>query len=165
MSDTCIKGMKFLNHIEEQSSHYQEDYCKYLYYWIYCDERNKNKSADRAREFYHKLFVGYLEDVHVCNNHINKVKKVIPEKVWKLIELYKKFNNISPSATDNDSKCDCVNSCAILYKNEVKLCFENYDYDFCYELENSKTIYAQTVTNLNYTNGAPKHFHQQYKTI
>ncbi|SBS99689.1 PIR Superfamily Protein [Plasmodium ovale curtisi] len=123
--------MKFLNHIEEQSSHYQEDYCKYLYYWIYCDERNKNKSADRAREFYHKLFVGYLEDVHVYN----------------------------------DSKCDCVNSCAILYKNEVKLCFENYDYDFCYELENSKTIYAQTVTNLNYTNGAPKHFHQQYKTI
>ncbi|SBS80929.1 hypothetical protein POVCU2_0007600 [Plasmodium ovale curtisi] len=123
-----------------------------LYYWIYSDGENKKKSAHKARKFSNKPFVGYLEDVHICNNHINKVKKVIPEKVGKLIELYKKFNNISTSATDDDSKCDCANSCGILYKNEVELCYENYYYDFSNELKNFRAHYRRKIKIWNNMN-------------
>lgn len=156
VTDTCIYGLNSLYHISVHDPIHAADGCKYLYYLIYRDALEDKKNSDNLLAFYNELINKYKDENEsdICKNYLVDVKKVKLEKAQKLIEIYDKFSNISKFNEVND--CNCAYECAELHKIQIQYCQEDYDADFCYELENFKAIYEKTVEKLNCTNGAPK---------
>ncbi|SCA83656.1 Plasmodium vivax Vir protein, putative [Plasmodium vivax] len=146
---TCQRVMYILNSIStESTSVYNDDPCKYLYYWIYKDLLQKNANNDMALEMYRSILRIYIEnydvdDKHICKNYIYEDKDMILKKSAKLTKLYDTFNN-------NSIKCDCAcaKNCSELYNMFVEECHKDYDYDFCGELENFKQLYDKNMINI-----------------
>ncbi|CAG9473049.1 unnamed protein product [Plasmodium vivax] len=144
---TCRQVMHYLSFI---SSHYISTYgangCKFLYYWINNYLLDKKENYDESFKLY-KKFVDIHEknisDPHICNRYTEDTNKITLEKTAKLTELYDTINN--------DNKifdCVCAKKCSDLYIEYVKECNNNYDHDYCRELENFKQKYDKNMASL-----------------
>ncbi|KMZ77171.1 hypothetical protein PVIIG_06067 [Plasmodium vivax India VII] len=144
---TCQQVMYILNSISSQApSLYNDNRCKYLYYWIYQDLLQKNNNYDIALKWYRIFLNSYFEvddDNHICNNYVHESKGIILKRSAKLIELYDTINN-----NDKPFNCDCAKICSELYTEYVKECDNNYDPDYCSELQNFKYIYEANIKSI-----------------
>ncbi|GAB69949.1 hypothetical protein PCYB_006980 [Plasmodium cynomolgi strain B] len=139
--------MAYLNYIPPYSkSIYDDSRCRYLYYWIYHDLLEKNKSYDDAFNVYSIFLTTYLdkdgEDSHICQKYTEESKKITIEKTAKLIELYETFNN-----NNNAFTCECAKKCSELYYKYVQECPNDNDYDFCRKLEDFKSKYDSRMAS------------------
>ncbi|CAG9474522.1 unnamed protein product [Plasmodium vivax] len=113
----------------------------------------KDKKFNYTPQTFYKEF---LENYHnddtlgICNDYGGDTILVILEKMDKLIDLYKIFNNIK-----SNENCICVSKCVTLYKDYLMLCRSDNDHEFCNELEKFRYIYKDRVASLNCA-GAPK---------
>ncbi|SBS80941.1 PIR Superfamily Protein [Plasmodium ovale curtisi] len=157
VTNTCIKGMKYLHHIKCYSPNDDADRCKYLHYFLDSDSLEKKKTSDRILSFYNELLRIYEigEDPHICKTYIDEINNFIPEKAEKFIELYKTLYNTSSPSKNYKEDCHSLMNSATLYNNYIQICHDDYDYNFCYELENFKDTYEKTVKTLNCGDNVP----------
>ncbi|KMZ95041.1 hypothetical protein PVMG_06023 [Plasmodium vivax Mauritania I] len=149
----CIKYMKYLKQLKIKSVILKISYgCKYLYYKIYLDMFKDKKFNYTPQTFYKEFLENYHNDdtLGICNDYGGDTILVILEKMDKLIDLYKIFNNIK-----SNENCICVSKCVTLYKDYLMLCRSDNDHEFCNELEKFRYIYKDRVASLNCA-GAPK---------
>ncbi|KMZ95079.1 hypothetical protein PVMG_05606 [Plasmodium vivax Mauritania I] len=149
----CIIYMKYLKELNIKSVIHRISYgCKYLYYKIYLDMFKEKKISYTPQIFYKKFLENYHSDniLGICNDYLDEIIQVTLEKMDKLIDLYKTFNDIQ-----SNENCNCVSKCVTLYNDYLKLCRSDNDHEFCNELENFRYIYKERVASLNCA-GAPK---------
>lgn len=146
--------MKFLSFLKENDHSYKiTDGCQYIFHWLYTDVLSKNEYIHNILTFYNNLMEVYDEQgVDTCKNHIEHIKKIIINKLDKLMELYKYFNEIS----SHSESCSCTKKCATQYNDYLKECHEENDQDFCNELEKFKTSYENRVISLVCDSSLPK---------
>ncbi|KMZ81711.1 hypothetical protein PVIIG_05543 [Plasmodium vivax India VII] len=154
---TCQQVMYIFNSISSSpTSEFNDDRCKYLYYWIYQELLQKNKNYDVALKVYRSILGKYFEnydedDNHLRKNYIHEDKDMILKNSAKLIELYDTMNN-----DGNTFDCDCAKKCSDLYKEFVGECYNDYDYAFCSELQSFKYKYDEKMKSIETCNGAEK---------
>ncbi|VUZ99677.1 PIR protein [Plasmodium vivax] len=154
-SYNCRQVMFYLYFIiSENSILYNENRCKYLYYWIYHDLLQKNTNYDVDLKLYRsflEIYFGSEEDPHICNNYVDQFKNIMLKKSEKLIELYDTINN-----NGNTFDCFCAKNCSQLYNEYVKECQNDYDYDCCSELQSFKYKYDKKMESIDKCEGGKK---------
>ncbi|KMZ90596.1 hypothetical protein PVMG_05743 [Plasmodium vivax Mauritania I] len=152
---TCQQVMYILYFIStDPISLYNDDKCKYLYYWIYQALLQNNKNYDMALKLYRiflKKFFSFDIELHTCKSYEDVSKNIILEESAELTELYVTINN-----NGKTFDCGCAQNCSQLYNVYVKECDNNFDNDYCRELENFKLKYEEKMKSINACEGAQK---------
>ncbi|KMZ96153.1 hypothetical protein PVNG_05799 [Plasmodium vivax North Korean] len=98
-----------------------------------------------------KTYFDTLTDDHICMNYVDDSKNIILEKSAKLTELYDTINN-NKKAFD----CACARKCYDLYIKYVEECHNDYDYDYCSELQSFKHKHDNNMKSIETCDGAEK---------
>ncbi|VVA00001.1 PIR protein, partial [Plasmodium vivax] len=122
---------------------YVKNGCKYFLYWLYFEVLEKNVDYHKVLKIYEDVVKGYMEES--ANRHLDKYVSFFSdktiEKFIKLTEMYDYIYKFKKDTQHDNNKCDHGTKCVHLYKENIKICEESYDYDFCYELDNLKERY------------------------
>ncbi|KMZ81710.1 hypothetical protein PVIIG_05542 [Plasmodium vivax India VII] len=85
-----------------------------------------------------------MKKLHTCKSYEDVSKNIILEESAKLTELYVTINN-----NGKTFDCGCAQNCSQLYNVYVKECDNNFDNDYCRELENFKLKYEEKMKSIN----------------
>ncbi|SBT73317.1 hypothetical protein POWCR01_000102800 [Plasmodium ovale] len=138
-SNTCEIVVRFLSHLKEKNhTFYQEDGCKYLYYWLHVEALDRKVSIENTLNIYKELneiFNSENDGFNIFDKYLNELNKHTCEKIPKIIHLYKEFNKFESEQTTQSSEKKCTSSCFELFDSYIHECRESYDYDFCKKLK------------------------------
>ncbi|KNA00888.1 hypothetical protein PVNG_05815 [Plasmodium vivax North Korean] len=70
--------------------------------------------------------------------------------------MYDYFYKFKGNTQHGDNKCNHAKECFRLYKENIKICEEGNDNDFCYELDNLKEIYDAYMITIEGCPGLPE---------
>ncbi|SBT83908.1 PIR protein [Plasmodium ovale] len=135
----CVIAIKFLNHLKEKHDiSYEEDGCKYLYYWLYVEALENKTSIENTLDLYKKfndIFNSDNDGNHMFDKYINKLNKYACLKLEKLIRMFEIFNKFESEQTSQGAEKKWTSDCADLFTTYVDECKKAYDYDFCNKLK------------------------------
>ncbi|KNA02219.1 hypothetical protein PVNG_04450 [Plasmodium vivax North Korean] len=143
----CTKYMKYLKGLNMKGLIYKISYgCIYLYYKIYLDMFKNKTISYTPQKFYRKFLENSHDDniLGICKDYLNEIIQVTLEKMDKLIDLYKIYNNIK-----SNEDCNFFSQCVALYNDNLMLCRIDNDHEFCNELEKFRYTYEARVASLN----------------
>ncbi|GAW83935.1 variable surface protein [Plasmodium gonderi] len=130
----CYKWMSYLFHNKDNPNiTYIEARCKYLYYWLYYELKDKNE-RDIIIHAYEKLLnLGNDYNNSMCKNYSESLKEDKLEKLKDLHDMYTNINDIKHFHLDlcNGKKCNCAEQCANIYNRRKVECESSADADFC----------------------------------
>ncbi|SBT55787.1 PIR Superfamily Protein [Plasmodium ovale wallikeri] len=144
LSKICATGIKFLSHLKEKYDNYRDDGCKYLYYWLYVDVLKRNTSIENTLILYKDLNKKFNDDndgLNTLDNYINKMNENTSDKIVKLIDIYKKFDEFEEEFKLAEKTVKCTSECINLFTKYLEECVNGYDYEFCKELKNFRERY------------------------
>ncbi|SBT84408.1 PIR protein [Plasmodium ovale] len=153
LSKICATGIKFLNHLKEKYDTYRDDGCKYLYYWLYVDVLNRNTPIENTLILYKDLNKKFNDDndgLKTLDNYINKMNENTSDKIVKLIDIYKKFDEFEKEFQIAERTVKCTSECIDLFTKYIEECVNGYDYEFCKELKNFRERYNVFVQKVLY---------------
>ncbi|VUZ99864.1 PIR protein [Plasmodium vivax] len=160
-NNICSKAIYYLNKLEQSRKPQYISYgCKYFSYWLYKDVMNMEISSTDLIKLYKNILNGYKDNSSsdTLLNYLDLINKDIIENLKKLIENYEHFYNfINGNISPGMDKCTYGSACVHLYNENVKICKEKYDYDFCKELEKFRTIYNIYMETSYECNDMQKH--------
>ncbi|SCA48146.1 PIR protein [Plasmodium ovale] len=146
----CNISVSFLNDLKKKNdSFYQEDGCKYLYYWLHAETRSE--ASEDILDVYKKLnniFNDQNGGFNIFDNYINQMNNDIYQNVKKIILLYDKFNNFEREVMPQNSQKKCTSECITLFTNYVDECRKVYDYDFCNKLKKFREHYNYFIQSI-----------------
>ncbi|GAW84031.1 variable surface protein, partial [Plasmodium gonderi] len=140
----CYQTMQYLGHTSSDNNSFEEERCKYLYYWLYKKFKDKN-NTENINSFYRKLIEKFNADPE--NHNAPKIclrdKGTIPEDELKNLEdiydIETKLQKLKLfNACDKTNRCDCAEECAKKYKHIMDVCNSSYDDDLHKKLEHFK---------------------------
>ncbi|CAI7719862.1 Plasmodium vivax Vir protein, putative [Plasmodium vivax] len=141
----CSQAEHYLNNVETiRKPNYIINACKYFLYWLYCEVLKKNLDNQKILKVYKDVLTAYIDGSgkEIFRNYVNFFSEEIIEKFIKLTEMYDHFYKFKEeNTTHGDVKCIHATECIRLYNENIKVCEEGNDYDFCYELDNLKESY------------------------
>ncbi|CAG9472695.1 unnamed protein product [Plasmodium vivax] len=155
----CLRAQHYLNNVEgNREPQYLNNGCKYFLYWLYYDVLNKESDYRKILKIYNDVLTGYIEETgnEHFKNYVNSFSEQTIEKIIKLTEMYDYFYKFKGNTQLGDSKCNHAKECFRLYKENIKICEEGNDNDFCYELDNLKEIYDAYMMSIEGCQGIPK---------
>ncbi|SBS93746.1 PIR Superfamily Protein [Plasmodium ovale curtisi] len=129
----CNIAVSLLSHLKEQNNpSYQENGCKYLYYWLH-DEINDSKTIEDTLVVYKALndiFNDENDGLNMFDNYINQMNNDIYHKIKKIILIYDEFNNFEKQFMPPSE------------------CRKAYDYDFCNKLKKFRDHYNYFIQTI-----------------
>ncbi|KNA01619.1 hypothetical protein PVNG_06008 [Plasmodium vivax North Korean] len=155
----CSKAQHYLSSVVTNRDHqYTSNACKYFIYWLYYDVLNKKSDYRKILKIYNDVLTEYIEETgnEHFKNYVNSFSEQTIEKIIKLTEMYDYFYKFKGNTQLGDSKCNHAKECFRLYKENIKICEEGNDNDFCYELDNLKEIYDAYMMSIEGCQGIPK---------
>ncbi|KMZ94967.1 hypothetical protein PVMG_05636 [Plasmodium vivax Mauritania I] len=156
----CSKAQHYLYAVESRSvSQYLSNGCKYFLYWLYYDVLNKKVDYHKVLKVYEDVLTGYIEGSSndYFRNYVNIFSEETIEKIIKLTEMYDNFHKLKEEDKQvGGNKCHHAEECVRLYKENIKICEDGNDYDFCYELDNMKESYDEYMKSNECCPNSPK---------
>ncbi|CAI7718666.1 PIR protein [Plasmodium vivax] len=140
----CSKAQHYLSKIEKSSDpQYISNACKYFMYWLYYDVLNKETDNSKILRIYEDVLTGYIEGTGnvYLKDYVSFLSEEKIEKIIKLTKMYDSFYNFKGNMQHGSNKCNHAEECIRLYKENIEVCEEGNDNDFCYELDNLKENY------------------------
>ncbi|SCA60501.1 Plasmodium vivax Vir protein, putative [Plasmodium vivax] len=141
----CSKAQHYLSKIETSSDpQYISNACKYFVYWLYYDVLKKDTDNRKILKIYQDVLTAYIDGSSKENfrNYVNFFSERTIENLIKLTEMYESFYKFKEGNIYHAGvKCNHADACVRLYNENIKVCEEGNDYDFCYELDNLKKSY------------------------
>ncbi|SBS99364.1 PIR Superfamily Protein [Plasmodium ovale curtisi] len=147
----CNISVSFLSHLKEQNNpSYQENGCKYLYYWLH-DEISDSKTIEDTLVVYKALndiFNDENDGLNMFDNYINQMNNDIYHNIKKIILIYDEFNIFEKQVMPPSSQKKCTSECVTLFTNSVGECRKAYDYDFCNKLKKFRDHYNYFIQTI-----------------
>ncbi|KMZ83273.1 hypothetical protein PVBG_05900 [Plasmodium vivax Brazil I] len=141
----CSKAQHYLSKIETSSDpQHISNACKYFVYWLYYDVLKKDTDNRKILKIYQDVLTAYIDGSRKENfrNYVNFFSERTIENLIKLTEMYESFYKFTEERISHeDVKCNHADECIRLHNENIKVCEEGNDYDFCYELDNLKESY------------------------
>ncbi|KMZ76797.1 hypothetical protein PVIIG_05398 [Plasmodium vivax India VII] len=155
----CSKALHYLSTVESiTESQRLNNGCKYFLYWLYYEVLKKNLYKHKILKIYQDVLLGYIDSSynHYFSNYISFFSEKTIDKIIKLSEMYDNFYKFKGDIHHTDNKCDNAKECVRLYNENIKVCEEGDDYDFCYELDNLKESYDTYMKSNESCPNSPK---------
>ncbi|SCA60585.1 Plasmodium vivax Vir protein, putative [Plasmodium vivax] len=155
----CLQAVHYLSTVESTiESQYLSNGCKYFLYWLYNEVLKKKIDNHKVINIYQDVLKGYIEGSANENfrNYVNFFSERTIENLIKLTEMYESFYKFKGDIHHTDNKCDNAKECVRLYNENIKVCEEGDDYDFCYELDNLKESYDTYMKSNESCPNSPK---------
>ncbi|SBT73599.1 PIR protein [Plasmodium ovale] len=148
----CNISVSFLNDLKKKKndSFYQENGCKYLYYWLH-DEISGGKTLEDTLVVYKTLndiFNDKNDGSNMFDNYINQMNNDIYHKIKKIIHIYNEFNNFEKQVMPPSSQKKCTSECVTLFTNSASECRKAYDYDYCSKLKKFRDQYNYFIQTI-----------------
>ncbi|KMZ76716.1 hypothetical protein PVIIG_05715 [Plasmodium vivax India VII] len=141
----CSKAQHYLSKIETSSDpQYISNACKYFVYWLYYDVLKKDTDNRKILKIYKDVLTAYIDGSHKENfrNYVNFFSERTIKNLIKLTQMYDYFYKFKEEQISHENvKCNHAEDCIRLHNENIKVCEEGNDYDFCYELDNLKESY------------------------
>ncbi|SBT74474.1 Plasmodium vivax Vir protein, putative [Plasmodium ovale] len=148
----CAVAVKFLSHLKEKNiPSYEEEGCKYFFYWLYTKALDGKKHIEDTLDLYKKLNELFNEENdghHKFDKYINNMNKDTCDKLQKVIHLYEVFNKLENEVSQQSEQTKCISNCSELFTSYVDECREAYNYDFCNGLKDFReyhNYYFQSI--------------------
>ncbi|VVA00129.1 PIR protein [Plasmodium vivax] len=155
----CSQAQHYLNNVKKINNHqYINNACKYFLYWLYFIVLQKDLEKHKILKIYQDVLTAYIEGSGNENfrKYVNIFSEETIEKFIKLTEMYDYFYKFKGNTQHGDNKCNHAKECFRLYKENIKVCEEGNDNDFCYELDNLKEIYDAYMKSNDRCTSLPK---------
>ncbi|SBT84737.1 PIR protein [Plasmodium ovale] len=153
----CAVSVKFLSHLKEKNDpSYEEEGCKYLFYWLYVKALETKKSIENTLDLYkelNKIFNEHNDGYNKFDKFINKMNKYTCENFQKIISLYEVFNIFENQEMTLVAGKKCTSNCFELFTSYVNECREINDYDFCNELNDFREYHNYFIQKILYCQG------------
>ncbi|KMZ89667.1 hypothetical protein PVMG_06122 [Plasmodium vivax Mauritania I] len=129
---------------EDESS--EAELCKYIIYWFY------KTLKENGRTSYKELINQFFNDIkslNFCNKHIEDIKKEDYDKIEKLFKLYEDFYEFKKESIDHEKNtCTHGEECVKICDQNVDICRNDYNNDFCMKLIEFKYEYDNFYTQM-----------------
>ncbi|SBT73396.1 PIR protein [Plasmodium ovale] len=148
----CAISVKFLSHLKEKNdSSYEEEGCKYLFYWLYVKALESKQTIENTLDLYKELnqiFNEHNDGYNKFDKFINQMNKNTCEHFQKIISLYEVFNIFENQQMTHVAEKKCTSNCFELFTSYVNECREIYDYNFCNELNDFREYHNYFIQKI-----------------
>ncbi|EDL42767.1 variable surface protein Vir15, putative [Plasmodium vivax] len=156
----CSQAKHYLNNVERiRNPNNISNACKYFLYWLYIIVLKKDLEKHKILKIYKDVLTAYIDESGNENfrNYVNFFSEETIKKIIKLTEMYDYFYKFKEEQISHENvKCNHAENCIRLYNENIKVCEEGNDYDFCYELDNLKESYDTYMKSYEGCRNLPK---------